>query len=54
MSYIFYDCESLSSLPDISKWNTTKVTIMDNMFNGYNHYHLYLIFQNGILRMLII
>ena len=32
MSYIFSDCSSLSSLPDISKWNTNNVTNMSYMF----------------------
>ena len=32
MSYMFFNCESLSSLPDISKWNTINVTIMSYMF----------------------
>ena len=32
MSYMFYGCESLSSLPDISKWNTNNVTNMRSMF----------------------
>ena len=32
MSYMFYNCESLKSLPDISKWNTSKVKEMSNMF----------------------
>ena len=36
MSYIFYKCESLSSLPDISKWNTNNVTNMLDMFYNYN------------------
>jgi len=31
---MFYRCLSLSSLPDISKWNTNKVTIMNDMFDG--------------------
>ena len=34
MSYIFYKCLSLSSLPDISKWNTNNVTNMSYMFSG--------------------
>ena len=34
MSYMFYDCDSLSSLPDISKWNTQNVTNMSYMFSG--------------------
>ena len=33
-SYMFYDCSSLKSLPDISKWNTNNVTNMSNMFYG--------------------
>ena len=31
---MFYGCFALSSLPDISKWNTQKVTNMNYMFNG--------------------
>ena len=42
---MFYECSSLLSLPDIFKWNTNKVV---------HHYHLYLIFQNGILIVLLI
>ena len=32
MSYLFYDCELLSSLPDISQWNTNNVVDMTGMF----------------------
>ena len=32
MSFIFYNCSSLSSLPDITKWNTKKVAIRSYMF----------------------
>ena len=32
MSYMFWHCSSLSSLPDISKWNTNNVTNMSYMF----------------------
>ena len=32
MSYIFCGCNSLSSLPDISKWNTFNVTNISHMF----------------------
>jgi len=32
MSYMFYRCTSISSLPDISKWNTNNVTNMNYMF----------------------
>ena len=34
MSYMFYDCSSLISLPDISNWNTNNVTNMSWMFNN--------------------
>ena len=54
MSSMFYECSSLSSLPDISKWNTNNVTNMSSMFLNVHHYYLYLIFQNGILIMLLI
>ena len=36
MSDMFGNCKNLSSLPDISKWNTNNVTDMDNMFAGCN------------------
>jgi len=36
MSYMFYECNALSSLPDISKWNTSKVTNISYMFYGCN------------------
>jgi len=32
MSYMFYDCNSLISLPDISEWDTKNVTDMSHMF----------------------
>ena len=32
MSYMFEGCSKLSSLPDISKWNTKNVTNMSYMF----------------------
>ena len=31
---MFADCSSLTSLPDISKWNTSKVKYMSGMFDG--------------------
>jgi len=34
MSYMFYKCSSLLSLPDISKWNTNNVKNMSYMFDG--------------------
>ena len=54
MSSMFYGCSSLSSLPDISKWNTNNATSMNLIFSGCSSHHLYLIFQNGILIMLLI
>ena len=33
MSYMFHNCISLSSSPDISKWNTEKVTNMRGVFS---------------------
>ena len=34
ISYMFSGCLSLSSLPDISKWNTNNVNNMSGMFCG--------------------
>ena len=34
MSSLFSGCLSLTSLPDISKWNTNNVTDMSFMFRG--------------------
>ena len=34
MSCMLYGCESLNSLPDISKWNTSNVKDMRWMFRG--------------------
>ena len=34
MSYMFYNCKSLLSLPDISKWNTINVTNINSIFSG--------------------
>ena len=34
MNHMFYLCPSLSSLPDISKWNTNNVTNMSCLFSG--------------------
>ena len=31
---MFKYCEKLKSLPDISKWNTSKVSIMSHMFGN--------------------
>ena len=34
MDKLFYRCLNLSSLPDISKWNTSNVIKMDYMFSN--------------------
>ena len=34
MSGMFYGCKVLTSLPDISKWDTKNVTDMSGMFYG--------------------
>ena len=34
MSCIFFQCSSLESLPDISKWDTRNVKDMSDMFYG--------------------
>ena len=34
MSYMFYDCESLLALPDISKIDISRVTDISFMFGG--------------------
>jgi len=34
MNYIFSECSSLLSLPDLSKWNTINLTNMSYMFDG--------------------
>ena len=34
MRIMFSGCNSLISLPDISKWNTDNVTDMSGMFSG--------------------
>ena len=49
ISGIFGGCKSLSSLPDISKWNTNNIINMSYMLSRCYHYDHYLIFQNGIL-----
>ena len=36
MSYMFNGCESLLSLPDISKWNANNDKDMSYMFNDCN------------------
>ena len=34
MSHMFDGCSSLSSLPDISKWNTNNITDISSIFSG--------------------
>ena len=34
MMSMFRECKSLTSLPDISKWNTNNVKDMSSMFEG--------------------
>jgi len=34
ISNLFNNCSSLSSLPDISKWDINRPIIMNNIFNG--------------------
>jgi len=34
LNHMFYECSSLSSLPDISEWNINNVTSMSCMFYG--------------------
>ena len=34
MSYMFSFCSSISSLPDISKWDTSHLENKENMFEG--------------------
>ena len=48
MSYLFYNCSSLSSLPDISNWNTNNITDIVIYFIIVHLYLLYLIYLIGI------
>ena len=52
MSGLFRDCSSLEELPDISRWNTINVKKMNNIFSKCKSLESYLIYQNGILKML--
>ena len=36
LKYMFYNCSSLSSLPDISNWNTSNLKNKNDMFSGCN------------------
>ena len=53
MSYMFYGCLSLLSLPDISGI-LKMLLIWVICFLDVHYYHLCLIFQNGILIMLLL
>ena len=44
MNDIFSDCNSLTSLPDISNWNTNNVINMSYMFSDCNSLTLKSIF----------
>ena len=37
MSYMFNNCSNLSTLPDISKWNTNNVNNIIDMFADCNN-----------------
>ena len=38
MSFIFYNCKELESLPDISKWNTENAINISGLFGcKYEH-----------------
>ena len=54
MISMFYECNSLISLPDISKWNTSNVNNMSYMLYKCKSLYHYLIYQNGILLILIV
>ena len=34
ISFMFYNCKLIKSLPSISKWNTNNVKNMSHMFSG--------------------
>ena len=49
MSYMFSECNKLSSLTDISKWNTNNVTNMSYMFSGCKNLSSLPIFKKTII-----
>ena len=53
MKYMFFECKSLISLPDISKWDLM-LLIFNLCFQVVNYLNHYLIYQNGIQKILII
>ena len=34
MNELFFNCSSLKSIPDISQWDTSNVTEMENLFSN--------------------
>ena len=54
MSYMFSECSSLSSLPDISKWNTNNVINMSFMFSECKSLSSLPDISFGVLIMLLI
>ena len=50
---MFFCCEELETLPDISKWDTRNVTNMQAIFAKTN-LNLYQIYLNGIQKILLI
>ena len=54
ISNMFFGCSSLTSLPDISKWNTKNISEMIYIFGCCSSLSSLLIFQNGILIILLI
>ena len=51
MESLFSDCSSLTSLPDISKWNTSNIVSMRNLFNGCSSLTSLPDISNGIYQM---
>ena len=37
MKYLFRGCKSLTSLPDLSKWNTNNVINIEYLFSYYEY-----------------
>jgi len=54
MRGIFSGCSSLISLPDISKWNTSNINDMRNLFSKCPNLQYLSDNQNGIQVMLLI
>ena len=54
MRGMYSGCYSLTSLPDISKWDISNVNNMGGLLEECNKLKYYLIYQYGILLMLLI